>query len=440
MIYGHEKKPMVSIVMPVYNASVFLKGSIEDILSQTFRDFELICIDDGSTDSSGVILDKYATNDNRICIIHQENRGGGIARGEGFRRTKGKYVLFLDADDRFEKELLETVVSGAEDSKCDILAFNADLFDNSTGQTKSAPWLILRRDSEIRGNPFDVLNTTIWNKLFLRSFLLEKDIHFIDNKYSDTMVFVAMALLCSRRTVICNRRLLHYRINNKSSLIANQDKDYKAVYRNLEYISKALTQFDDRDIRQTYFLRLSERVLTDRLRIMRTKEAYLGLYNMLHDGGIANLGFTEDSFTETKEGRRLKEIYKKRPEEDFFEYKQSLIDSGMVSGEVFGVPNFEFLTNERCQVVLYGAGNVGRDYFRQLMSREDLVLCAWADKKYGEIGFPLTAPETIKDFDYDIVLIAINDEKEVPRIMDYLVSLGVDRSRIVWKQPRIIVT
>jgi hypothetical protein len=252
------------------------------------------------------------------------------------------------------------------------------------------------------------------------------------------MFFVAMALLRSRKTMVCNQVLLHYRINNKASLIANQDKDYMAVYRNLEYIQENLNNVQG-DAR-TYFLRLAERVLTDRIRMMRTSESYSALYNMLHDYGIAKLGFDLNSFSETKEGIRLKGIYEKNLEEDLFMYKKSLLDFGMVNSEVFGLPDFEIAKSDCCRIVLYGAGDVGKDYFRQIMNRQDLCMCAWVDKNYATIGFPVSSPDTILECQYDIVLIALNDEKNVHKIKDNLEQIGIDRSRIVWKQPKIIAT
>lgn len=429
----------VSIVMPVYNAEKYLRESISDILAQSYADYELICVDDGSKDGSGEILDSFSKNDERIKVIHQANTGGGIARDNGLKQAKGKYVLFLDSDDRFETDLIKTLVEYAETNKTDILAFDADLFDNESKAKKSAPWLILKNETLVTENPFDVLNTTVWNKLFLRSFLLDNSIHFIDNKYSDTMYFVAMALLNSNKTMVCNRVLLHYRVNNKASLIANQDKDYMAVYKNLEYIKEDLDKTQVEKAKE-YFLRLAERVLTDRLRMMRTLESYSALYNMLHDFGIAKLGFDLNGFSETKEGARLKGIYEKNLEEDLFIYKKNLLDSGMINSEVFGIPDIEVADSECCKIVLYGAGDVGRDFFRQIMNRNDLCMCAWVDRNYETIGFPISSPNKILECQYDVVLIALNDEKSVDRIKDDLEKIGVNRSKIIWKQPKFIAT
>ena len=432
------KDPVVSIIMPVYNAEKYISESISDICAQAFSDFEIICVDDGSVDGSGKLLDSYAAEESRIRVIHQENKGGGIARYVGLMEAVGKYVIFLDADDRYETELIGTVVDQAEMTGSDVVAFNADQFDDVSKKVMSAPWLILKSEQEIAGNPFDILNTTIWNKLFLRSFIIDNHISFIDNRYSDTMYFVAVALLYSRRTSIVNKVLLHYRINNEHSLIANQDKDYGAAYKNLERIREDVSKIGRKEAWDAYF-RLSERVLVDRLRMMRSRESYFALYNMLHDGGIANLGFDEERFSDSKEGRRLREIFERGIAEDLFEYRKSLLESGIVNAETFGLPSLE-AANGKCRIVLYGAGNVGRDYFRLIMNRPDLSLCAWVDKKYERIGFPVTAPESIQNLEYDIVLIALNDEKNVSAIADDLEKLGVDRNRVVWKEPVIIST
>ena len=428
---------LVSVVMPVYNAENYIADSVNDILSQTMGDLELICVDDGSTDKSGRFLDEVALSDDRVRVIHQNNAGGGIARNVGLDNANGKYILFLDADDRFEKDMLEKAVARAEENDCEILAFNADTFDNESGIVKSAPWLILKECDQIEDNPFDVLNTTVWNKMFLRNFILEHGIRFLDNRYSDTMYFTAVALLESKKTSVFNKIFIHYRVNNKGSVIARQDKDYMAVYRNLECIRERI--ITGNRLGQLYFYRLAENTLVARIKLMRTKEAYFSLYNMLHDGGLKRLGFEkEDDFSDTKEGRRLKEIFEKNIVDDLLDYREKLLEARVINFETFGLPSIAMKSKKATNIVLYGAGNVGRDYFHQIMSRSDMNMKAWVDKNYDRIGFPVTAPESILDIEYDIVLVATIDEKNVKYIKKDLETIGIDSLKIVWKEPIII--
>ena len=103
--------PFFSIIIPVYNVAPYLRECLDSVLAQTFPDWEAICVDDGSTDGSGAILDEYAAKDRRFRVIRQPNAGVGAARNEGLNIAKGNWILFLDADDVWQHNLLSTVVS-----------------------------------------------------------------------------------------------------------------------------------------------------------------------------------------------------------------------------------------------------------------------------------------------------------------------------------------
>ena len=238
--------------------------------------------------------------------------------------------------------------------------------------------------------------------------------------------------------MVLNHILLHYRVNNGLSLISNQDKDYMAVYRNLEAVKETIC--NDSDEIKAYFLRLSERVLADRIRMMKTIDSYSGLYNVLHEYGLRKLGFCLRSFSNTKEGIRLKGIYENSLTEDLFFCKQKLLKERIINDEVFGLPEIGFQKKDVCKIILYGAGNVGKDYFRQIINRTDLEICAWMDRNYEAIGFPVSSPYDIGKYEYDMVLIAVNDEKSVSGIINELIQIGVDKNKLFWESPRIIMT
>ena len=91
--------PELSIIVPVYNVALYLNRCVDSILNQTYSDFELLLIDDGSTDISGVICDEYAVSDNRVKVIHKDNGGVSSARNVGINNSQGKYIMFCDSDD-----------------------------------------------------------------------------------------------------------------------------------------------------------------------------------------------------------------------------------------------------------------------------------------------------------------------------------------------------
>jgi len=114
----------VSVIMPVYNAGGYLAGAVESILRQTYRDFELLLVDDGSSDGSADICDAYARKDGRVTVFHQENRGICAARNRGLDAARGKYIAFCDHDDLYEDDCLETLWNEAERSNAQLVRGN----------------------------------------------------------------------------------------------------------------------------------------------------------------------------------------------------------------------------------------------------------------------------------------------------------------------------
>lgn len=113
--------PKISIIVPVYNGAEFLRPCIDSILGQTFPDLEVILVDDGSTDESPAICDRYAAQDNRVICIHQENAGAAAARNCGLKASTGKYIAFVDSDDWIDQDMYETMVNAAEERNCDLV-------------------------------------------------------------------------------------------------------------------------------------------------------------------------------------------------------------------------------------------------------------------------------------------------------------------------------
>ncbi len=429
---------IVSVIMPVFNADRFLHDSLNDLLNQSFECFELICVDDGSTDGSGRILDEFAKKDSRITVIHQKNAGGGATRNAGMDVASGKYLLFLDADDRFESNLLRDAYKKAEATQCDVLVFNADTFDHKTGERSAAPFLISKKVEFVEDHVFEVLNTTVWNKLFLRQFILDSGCRFYEaSRYNNTLVFVARALMESRRTAILNEVLVHYRTNNSESLIANQHKDYLAVYKNLIELKNGITLENRKQLMD--FRDLAERAIADRLNVLKASEAYISLYKTLYDGGLRTLGFgSEFDFSNTRRGLQLKRISEKPIEEYLYWELDELRQRGIVGRVLYALPKLPCVDKQVLRIALYGAGVVGKAYFSQIMSSEKLSLSCWVDKKFEKIGYPVESPMEMLTCDYDIVLIAVDDEKVVSIISEYLVGIGITKEKIWWREPVVL--
>ena len=120
----------ISVVLPVYNVANYLRKCLDSLVNQTFKDFEVICVDDGSTDKSTKILEEYQKKDNRIKILQQQRGGAGAARNLGLGHAQGKYVQFLDSDDYFESNLLEEMYTRAEKYDADLVVCSSKKVDD----------------------------------------------------------------------------------------------------------------------------------------------------------------------------------------------------------------------------------------------------------------------------------------------------------------------
>ena len=119
-------KPLISVIVPVYNVEKYLPMCLNSILAQTFKDFEVVCVDDGSTDNGLAILQEYAQKDKRIKVIHQENQGLVGARNSGVRVARGEYLYFVDSDDRIHPQLLEICLDLSQKEKADWVCFQME--------------------------------------------------------------------------------------------------------------------------------------------------------------------------------------------------------------------------------------------------------------------------------------------------------------------------
>lgn len=134
-----DKDVFFSVIVPVYNTAVYLRRCIDSILAQTCPDFELILVDDGSTDGSGALCDEYAGGDTRIRVLHQENGGHTVARNSGLRMARGSYVLFVDSDDWIDDGLLEQCRLAAEEAP-EVLLFGQRVVGDDDTKDRPQPY------------------------------------------------------------------------------------------------------------------------------------------------------------------------------------------------------------------------------------------------------------------------------------------------------------
>ena len=238
---------MISVIVPVYRVEPYLRQCIDSILGQTYKDLQVLLIDDGSPDSSGDICDEYAQKDHRIEVFHTENRGLSASRNLGIRKAKGDIISFIDADDWIEPRMLEILYeaierTGANISLCSIVKE----FPTSS---------VVRRFDERVYEGEDILNALldakinygVWNKLYRRTIF--QSVHFPDGKYYEDISSALAILRESEKVVSISEALYHYRIRKGSITHTHTAKilfDFAdANIFNYQYVHEQLSELEN---------------------------------------------------------------------------------------------------------------------------------------------------------------------------------------------------
>ncbi len=180
------KDKLASIIVPVYNAERYLKSCVESILSQTYEYFELILIDDGSSDSSGAICEEYAKKDFRIKIIRKNNEGVGIARNVGLDNACGEWVVFVDADDLLEKNALGSLIACVERGQTEVALASTDVLTLEGCRQKYKSFVDCDKKDFL-----PIKHYALWGYIFKRSLIEENSVRFVPGlAYSEDRVFL----------------------------------------------------------------------------------------------------------------------------------------------------------------------------------------------------------------------------------------------------------
>lgn len=253
--------PLVSIIMPVYNGEKYIDQAINSLINQSMKHIEIIIVDDGSNDNSLNILNTYAQKDKRISIYKQNNKYAGAARNLGLRNAKGEYVLFLDADDFFEKDLVKNSYYCAKKNKADIVIFDGDYYDCE--ENKYKPACFLKNGFAPKIQPFNykdcseslyrITSPCPWTKLFRRNFILEKNLEFQDLHNANDLFFTYSALAMAEKIVTLNQKLVYYRIGQNENIQSMKQKEPFCFYEAYKALREKLIEIGVLyEIKQSY--------------------------------------------------------------------------------------------------------------------------------------------------------------------------------------------
>ncbi len=388
----------LSVIIPVYNMERYLRRCLDSVLAQEFKDMEIICVDDGSTDKSPQILAEYAGRDNRVRVIRKENGGLVAARKTGIQAAAGKYTGYVDSDDWIEPEMYKVLYGIAEQYRCDLVCsghiwekngqlecydgFEEGLYQGEGLRNLKSQIFFYETDRVYGIRPHLV------SKLFKTS-ILKKVQQSVPDEVSDCEDWLCTVayVLESSSVFVLKEAFYHYIFYGES--MSHRE--------NLHYLE---------DIGRVYRIfrsMFSHPDFSEKLRM----QCELYITKMVLRGLNECMGFSVPDIMRVNPG-----WIEKFP-----------VNSG---------------------IMLYGAGRLGKIYYRQIMSdrKKRLRLCGWVDRNYQNMkGYPveITSPEYLKSADYDYILLALMDRQPADAAREQLIRrLEVPQEKIIWlEQPEI---
>lgn len=242
------RQPQVSIIVPVYNVQNYIERCLNSLVNQTFKDIEIITINDGSTDKSLELLNKYAKEDIRVSVIDLGDEGVSYCRNLGIEKANGKYIMFVDSDDWIDSSMVEVMYKKAEENKLDLVmcSYIREFKDHSKEKIFNLPQEIIYKEDKVKNellrklvgpikeelsNPemLDALGT-VWGKLYRADILKENKIKFVDLKEigsAEDTLFNIFTFNYLKKVMFLNKSMYHYWRDNPKSVTSQYNPKLK---------------------------------------------------------------------------------------------------------------------------------------------------------------------------------------------------------------------
>ncbi len=259
----------ISVIIPVYNVEKYLRQCLDSIVNQTYRDLEIIIIDDGSPDKCGEICDEYAARDKRIKLVHQENKGLSAARNEGIRRATGKWLTFVDSDDWLETDYFQKMIPLLEKAQPDVLCAGGVYMEEKRGTvigrffcekciwngTDDRIFLIIKiltgriGKRKNRKERF-VRSAAAWDKICCTSFIKGRELYFDEKDQACEDLWYSLNVVSHARTIIgCDYIGYHYRFVESSITKGYNLEKPKILYVFCDKLEKVYGEIQNENIR-----------------------------------------------------------------------------------------------------------------------------------------------------------------------------------------------
>lgn len=384
---------MLSVIVPIYNTRDYLKKCIESILNQTFKDMELILVDDGSTDGSAEVCQNYVLTDKRVKYIYQENAGAAIARKTGVFAAEGKFIGFVDSDDYIDEDFYEKMMEIA-------LKYDVDLVESSFFKPETKRAYIRIKEGLYK---------------------TESQMNYIKDNFLCYNNTFKSGIEVSNNTKIFKRNLL------------------KPVLEKYSKYNKRINCGEDRIITSMYIL-VCKSVYISNICGYKYVCRYSSVTHSADKNSLQNLAdyymilssvFMEDVRSETLMNQLEIDV------------KNLLICIPRLMG--FSINNqfkrytYSIKYDSDSKIALYGAGIVGKDYYKSMVGENKLPVI-WVDVNYLNMKeeFDVKPISELKNVEFDYVIIAVLYETVADEIKNNLINMGIPKEKILWEEPVFI--
>lgn len=287
-----EQKAKMTVVLPIYNVAQYLPECLDSVTGQTMDGLEIICVNDGSTDESLDIIEKYAEVDNRIQIITKENGGLGAARNTGLDAATGEYIWFVDSDDLIAPDACQKVYSHAKKNESDIVLIDVGLYWGIANpildflDSKRYETMAKYGKFTIANAPWIQQTHSVWSRIYCRDFLLEHNLRNPEQRFGEDMLYSYMTAVYAKCITILPEKLYFYRQDRKGSLLSEETQrdDYKMMY------VKSVRETKEFLIKTGTYELLKEDFLTGRIRWalprqkgFRSRELFFDFFHQIKD-------------------------------------------------------------------------------------------------------------------------------------------------------------
>lgn len=240
-----KQAPLVSIIVPIYNVENYLKDCFKSIASQSYENIEIILVDDGATDSSGVIADNLAKNNINTKVLHKKNGGLSDARNAGMKLAKGEYISFVDSDDCIGEDFVKTLLELAVKNNADIAQCDNSRDIENIGNGKGNIKILSSENAFIDLLKYKTVSPTAWGKLYKKSLFDSNNLEFPVGRIHEDTALLYKLVYCSNVFACTDKVLYYYRMNNNSITTSNYtEQHYRSVIKYHDELDEFIVKND----------------------------------------------------------------------------------------------------------------------------------------------------------------------------------------------------